>query len=69
MLYYVKTGDIEMSLVAKSHRQAAKKAVGDGSGCGILVVVNEKEINDDNMEENIYFLTEDLVDHQMRLVM
>lgn len=67
MLYYVKTGDFDTSLNAKSHKHAAKKIVGNGDNCGICVIVSEKEIIEENADENVYFLTENLIP-KMRVV-
>lgn len=69
MLYYVRSGDIDVSLRAVSPFHAARKAVGNGDDCGVCVVVSEKEIDDQNACENFYFLTENLINtNQMRIV-
>lgn len=68
MLYYVKTGDFDTALDARSHRQAAKKVVGNGDNCGICVIVSQKEIVEENADDNVYFFTQDLISPRMRLV-
>lgn len=67
MLYYVKTGLIDTSLHATSHRQAAVKALSKSrEECGVCVVVSDREIEEDNAHRNVYFLTESIL--EMRLV-
>lgn len=69
MLYYVRSGDIDVSLRAVSPLHAARKAVGNGDDCGVCVVVSEREINELNVCDNVYFLTENLITaNQMRIV-
>lgn len=66
MLYYVRTGDISVSLEAISHFDAARKVASSDLECGLLMVVSDREIDGDN-EENVYFLTENLAGN-MRMV-
>lgn len=69
MLYYVQSGDINVSLRAVSPLHAARKAVGNGGDCGVCVVVSEKKIDENNACENFYFLTENLIPaNRMRIV-
>lgn len=66
MLYYVRTGDIDVSLDALSHLDAAIKVAKMESDCGLLMVVSDREIDESN-EENVFFLTENLTT-KMRVV-
>ena len=62
MLYYVKTGDVDTSLQASSHKSAAIKTLEsfDRVDCGVLVVVSKKKIVGSD-EFQVYFLTDDLM--------
>ena len=57
MLYYVKTGDIDTSTDAKSHRHAAVKTLrfSNEKDLGLCVIVSEQQIVDEN---SICFLTD-----------
>lgn len=70
MRYYVKTGDLDCSIRANDHRNAALKAIhGTDKDLGVLVVVNEREIDDDDHEGNVYFHTQSIIDDcSMRVV-
>lgn len=70
MLYYVKTGDVDTSLYAESHKQAALKTIINNNNYGFCVVVSEEEIDQD-FSKHIYFSTERLLEEcgpRMRLV-
>ncbi len=68
MLYYVKTGDMETSLYASSHMDAARKSLEGFSGePGLCVVVSERPIEEDPDRER-FFLTENLVKPKFRIV-
>lgn len=69
MLYYVKTGDIDTSLHAENHKQAAIKTLGTSRDYGFCVIVSEEEI-DVNLSKHVYFLTDHLLEEKsgMRLV-
>lgn len=70
MLYHVRTGHLDRRLRAASHHEAAMKAVRDSdTGLGVLVVVNEREIDEVDHEGNVYFHTQSIIDEcSMRLV-
>jgi hypothetical protein len=71
MLYYVRSGDVYVSLHAKNHRQAAIKTLDSASeDLGVCVVVSQTEINDENIDDNVYFLTDSILEdcHRFRLV-
>jgi hypothetical protein len=74
MLYYVKSGNIDTSLYAKSPRQAAVKSISsfnDHNNLGICVIVSEKEILESEFEQQVYFLTSNILEEcnkNMRLV-
>lgn len=72
MLYYVKTGVVERSLRAKSPRQAALKVISanDRSNLGVCTIVSQKIINNHNTNDQVYFLTENILEEfdSMRLV-
>jgi len=71
MLYYVKTGDIDTSLQASSHKSAAIKTLEsfERVDCGVLVVVSKKKIVGSDKFQ-VYFLTDDIMPDKtsMRLV-
>lgn len=63
MLYYVKTGDVDTSVRASSHRHAAVKALRQcGKDLGMCVVVNEREISEENHDSSVFFLTQSILD-------
>lgn len=68
MIYYVKTGDVDTSVEATSHRHAAAKAIkGRKKGLGVVTVVNDTE--DGSMEDGVFFLTRNILEEcSMRLV-
>lgn len=70
MLYYVRTGDLDCTAHATSHRHAAIKAVRNcGKDLGVCLVVNEREIKEGDESGNVYFLTENILeDCELRLV-
>lgn len=70
MLYYVRTGDLDCAISARDHHEAALKAIrGSDKDLGVLVVVNQREIKEDDHEGNIYFHTQSIIDDcSMRLV-
>ena len=72
MLYYVKTGNLDVSLYANSPKHAALKTISSNekSDLGICTIVSKKEINKTNQDEHLYFLTEDIISecNFMRLV-
>lgn len=70
MLYYIQSGEINTSAVASTPRQAALDALRHSSEYGECVIVSEEEIDGNQSDSYIYFLTESLMeDHlSMRLV-
>lgn len=72
MLYYVKSGEIDTSLHANSPRLAAIKTLSniDHDILGICVIVSEKEIFEDKLDQQVYFLTSNILAecNNMRLV-
>jgi hypothetical protein len=59
MLYYVKSGDLDESTRASSHRQAAIKAVKKSNQeLGACIIVSESKTIDG---DSFCFLTEDIV--------
>lgn len=63
MLYYVKSGDLDVSLHAKSHREAAIKTLGSSKeNLGICVIVSRKEIIEENASSQVYFLTNNILE-------
>jgi hypothetical protein len=70
MRYYVRTGDLDCSTDAKDHREAAVKTLrGSDKDLGVLVIVNEREIDEEDHAGNMYFLTQSILDDcPMRLV-
>jgi hypothetical protein len=70
MLYYVKSGDLDISTNARSYKQAAVRALNSSErGLGICVVVSKTPI-EDNHPDQVYFLTESILQEgsAMRLV-
>ena len=68
MLYYVRTGDIDTSMVAKNPRQAAVESIRrSGMEPGACVIVSEKTIGEKESDECSYFLTESLMEECMGL--
>jgi hypothetical protein len=66
MLYYIRTGDIHSSAWADTPRQAAVDTLRRSSeGCGELTIVSHEEIVDYESEENIFFLTESIMEDCM----
>lgn len=70
MLYHIMTGDLSCTAHASSHRQAAIETLRNcDKDLGILVIVNEREITEDDHSGNVYFLTQSILDAcGMRLV-
>jgi hypothetical protein len=70
MLYYVRTGDLDCTAQATSHRHAAIKALKNcDKDLGVCLVVSEREINEDDISGNVYFLTQSILDDcELRLV-
>lgn len=63
MLYYVRSGDLDVSLHAKSHREAAIKTIGASKeNLGICVIVSRKEIKETNASSQVYFLTNSILE-------
>lgn len=61
MIYYVKSGDIDSFAFAKNHRQAAIKIINSSKEePDDFVIVNKKIITEENIDENVYFLTSSL---------
>ena len=61
MLYYVKSGDLDVSMNARNHKQAAIRAINSsGRSLGICVVVS-KTLIEDNHPDQVYFLTESIL--------
>ena len=70
MLYYVKSGDLDVSTNARSHKQAAVRALNlSERSLGVCVVVSKTAI-EDNHPDQVYFLTENILQEvsSMRLV-
>lgn len=70
MLYHVRTGGLECAVNAASHREAALKAIRSSDrDLGVLVVVNQRRMDDVDHEGNVYFHTQSIIDDcSMRLV-
>lgn len=70
MIYYVKTGDLNSSVRATSHREAAVMALkGSEQGLGELVMVNGADRSYEITEDSVFFLTDDILsDCSMKLV-
>lgn len=70
MIYYVKTGDLNSSVRATSHREAAVMALkGSDRGLGELVMVNGGDRSYEITEDSVFFLTDDILsDCSMKLV-
>jgi len=63
MLYYIKTGDFEASIHATNHKQAAIKTLRNSDkDLGVCVIVNERQITDEDHSGNVYFLTQSILD-------
>lgn len=59
MLYYVRSGDLDESAHANSHKQAAIKAIKrSNQELGVCIIVSESEVIDGN---SFCFLTEDIM--------
>ena len=70
MLYYVKSGDLDVSMNARNHKQAAIRALNlSERSLGVCVVVSKTAI-EDNHPDQVYFLTENILQEvsSMRLV-
>jgi hypothetical protein len=67
---HVRTGDLDCRMHARNHHEAAMKSVRNSDkGLGVLVIVNEREIDESDPAGNVYFLTESILDDcSMRLV-
>lgn len=68
MLYYVKSGDLDESTRARSHKQAAIKVLSKNThDLGVCVIVSESDVID---EKSLYFLTENILEecHSFRVV-
>jgi len=73
VIYHVETGDLDCVINASSHKQAAMHAIKDSNkDLGVLVVVKEGHVAERAAAENIYFLTQNILDEldqfSMRLV-
>jgi hypothetical protein len=70
MLYYVRTGNVDTSVNASSHRQAALKAIKQSEqDLGMCVMVNEQEISEKTHGSSVFFLTQSILDEcLMRVV-
>ena len=70
MLYYVKSGDIDTSLSAKSHLQAALMSLKDRKDFGLCTIVSRREIiKEDGDDGHVYFLTDSILEKpNLRLV-
>jgi hypothetical protein len=70
MLYHVRSGDLDCSTHASDHREAAMKSLmGSDKDLGVLVIVNDREIDEEDHSGNMYFLTQSILDDcSMRLV-
>ena len=70
MLYYVKSGDLDVSTNARSYKQAAVRALNSSAkSLGICMIVSKTFIEDDHPDQ-VYFLTESILQEvsSMRLV-
>lgn len=60
--YYVSSGDIHKRITANTERAAAIDFVSDKTNFfGSIVVVSEKEISEEEMESQVYFDTDSLL--------
>jgi hypothetical protein len=63
MLYYVQSGEVETSVRASSHRQAAVKALKScGKDLGTCVMVNDREMSEEDYDGVVFFLTRNILD-------
>lgn len=64
MIYYVKTGQVDTSIEARNHRQAAVKALRnrDEKEFAVCVMVNEQISEDGVLDESVFFLTQNILD-------
>ena len=62
MLYYVQTGNINISLLANSHKQAAMRVVRKEKNLGKFVIVGLEEIKEESSKSHMFFHTESLID-------
>jgi hypothetical protein len=68
MLYYVQTGDIDTSIVAKTPREAAVGSIRrSGLAPGTCVIVSERTIGEEWSCDHNYFLTESIMEECMEL--
>lgn len=71
MQYYAKTGLIRLLVNAKNPKHAAIKIVNSKKyKLGVCIIISEKKINQKNIDSQMYFLTEDIIDQkfEMKLV-
>lgn len=70
MLYHVRTGELDSSVHASTHRSAAMKLLMNSQlDFGILTVVSDREIGSEPRSSNLYFDTQALLDEcLMRIV-
>lgn len=71
MTYYVKTGDIDTKMCARTPRQAAIQAIRySKETSGICVIVSEQEIREEYSDSHFYFMTDSIMEEclSMRVV-
>lgn len=63
MLYYVRSGDVDTSVRASSHRQAAVKALkSSDKDFGMCVMVNLTKMSEEIQDDSVFFLTQNILD-------
>lgn len=68
MLYYIKTGDIDTSVVAENPRQAAVETIrSSGMEPGACVIVSEERISERDSDGHFYFLTDSIMEECMEM--
>lgn len=68
MLYYVKTGDIDTSMMAENPRQAAVETIrASRMEPGACVIVSEERIGEMDSDGHIYFLTDSIIEECMEM--
>jgi hypothetical protein len=69
MLFYVKSGSINVTLLAHSHKQAAMRIVRKEKDLGKLVIVGLEEINEDSSSSQMFFHTDSLINENDECLM
>lgn len=68
MLYYVRTGEIDTSIVADTPRQAAVGSIRASRGIpGVCVLVSEESIDGCRSDSHMFFHTDSIMEECMEL--